>query len=50
MSIYAQCWFLGWLKLDLSMLYGLLNMYAEDSALTSIMSGGIMELVVFLSL
>ena len=50
MSIYAHCWFLGWLELDLSLLYVFLNVYVEDSALTSIMSGGIVELVVFLLL
>jgi len=50
MSIYAHCRFLGWLKLNFSLLYGLLNMYAEDSTITSIMSGGIVKLAVFLPL
>jgi len=48
MLIYVHCWFLGWLKLDLSLLNGLLNMQAEDFALISVMISSIVELVVFL--
>jgi hypothetical protein len=48
MLIYVHCWFLSWLKLDLSLLDGLLNVKAENYALIGIMIGSIMELTVFL--
>jgi hypothetical protein len=48
MLIYVQHWFLSWLKPDLSLLDGLLNVEAKDSAFIGVVVGNIMELVVFL--
>ena len=46
MSIYAHYWFLGWLKLDLSLLDGLLNVKTEDSVLIGTMVSSIVKLAV----
>jgi hypothetical protein len=48
MLIYVHCRFLGWLKLDLSLLDGLLNVEAKDSAFVGTMVSSIVELVVLL--
>jgi hypothetical protein len=48
MLIYVHYWFLSWLKLDSSLLVGLLNVEAKDSALIGTMVGNIVKLVVFL--
>jgi hypothetical protein len=48
MLIYVHRWFLSWFKPDLSLLDGLLNVEAKDSAFVGAVVGNIMELVVFL--
>ena len=48
MLIYVHHRFLSWLKLDLSLLDGLLNVKAEDSAFVGTVVSNIMELAVFL--
>ena len=48
MLIYVHHRFLSWLKLDLPLLDGLLNVEAEDSALVGTMVGSIVKLAVFL--
>ena len=48
MPIYVHCQILSWLKLDLPLLDGLLNVEAEDSALIGTMVSSIVELVVLL--
>ena len=48
MLIYVHYRFLSYLKLDLSLLDGLLNVKAEDSTFVGTMVGNIVELVVFI--
>ena len=48
MLIYVHHRFLSWLKLDLPLLDGLLNVEAEDSALVGTMVSSVVELVVLL--
>ena len=50
MPIYVHHWFLGWLKFDLPLCNGLLNMQAEDSRFIRIMISNIVKLVVFFPL
>jgi hypothetical protein len=48
MLIYVYCWFLSWLKLNSSLLNGLLNVKAEDFALIGTMVSSFVELTVLL--